>query len=239
MSKPLVDVRLDAPVEEVWRHLREPALVRRWFGWDYAGLEEEIAGIFGEHAAADEAARTIAWVYGPGHADAFGLEPDGNATILRATRESPEPADGYDAIAEGWVTFLQQLRFALARHPGKERRTLHFSSRVENAGGLPVARALGLGGALEVLPGAAYEAQDGPDGPLTGTVWFRSAHQLGVTIDELGDGLLVLWEKPSAAAPPHGEASVTVSAYGPGSAALDEAAGRYRAWWSERVGAPG
>jgi hypothetical protein len=238
MSEPLIDVRLDASVEEVWRHLRDPVLVRRWFGWDYEGLEEEVEGIFGEHARADEAARTIEWVYGPGHADAFALEPDGNATILRATRESPEPGDGYDAIAEGWITFLQQLRFALARHPGEDRRTLHFSSRVEDADALPVARALGLGGALDVLPGAPYEAEGGPRGPLAGTVWFRSAHQLGVTVDDLGDALLVLWEKPSAAAPPHGEASVTISAYGSQAAALDEAAEHYRAWWSQQLGAP-
>jgi hypothetical protein len=238
MSTPLIDVRLDAPVEEVWRHLREPVLVRRWFGWDYEGLEEEIEGIFGEHASVDEAARTIEWVYGPGHADAFALEPDGDATILRATRESPESDGDYDAIAEGWITFLQQLRFALARHPGEERRTLYFSSPVEDAAALPVARALGLGGALDVLPGAAYEADGGPDGRLVGTVWFRTAHQLGVTVDELGDALLVLWEKPSAAAPPQGEASVTISAYGARAAALDEAAERYRAWWSQHLGAP-
>jgi hypothetical protein len=45
MMRPmLIEVALPVPVDEVWAHLREPALIRRWFGWDYDGLEREIEG---------------------------------------------------------------------------------------------------------------------------------------------------------------------------------------------------
>ena len=32
---------------------------------------------------------------------------------------------GFDEINEGWLTFVQQLRFYLERHAGEERRTEH------------------------------------------------------------------------------------------------------------------
>ena len=41
-AEPLIEVELPAPVEEVWAHLRDPGFIRRWFGWEYEGLEGEI-----------------------------------------------------------------------------------------------------------------------------------------------------------------------------------------------------
>lgn len=43
-------------------------------------------------------------------------------------RESP--SEGYDDIGEGWITFVQQLRFALTRHRGEARATHYLSSDV-------------------------------------------------------------------------------------------------------------
>jgi hypothetical protein len=34
----------------------------------------------------------------------------------------------YDEVNEGWLTFFQQLRFYLERHPGQERRTVHVAT---------------------------------------------------------------------------------------------------------------
>ena len=79
---------------------------------------------------------------------------------------------------EGWITFMQQLRFALERHPGEERRTIHRSGS----------------------PGHAAD--------LAGDVWFRSDSQLGVTVRDWNDGLLVVTDR-----------TWTASAYG-----LDERA---------------
>jgi hypothetical protein len=170
---PLIEVTVPASVDEVWAHLREPALIRRWFGWEYEGLEREIEMIFVEGAEADEQARTVAW---SDHGDRISLEPGGDGTVLRLHRRAPaEAAGAYDEIAEGWITFVQQLRFALARHPGEERRTHRLSA----ATGLPIVEALAASG---------------------GEVWFRSRHQLGVVAGELGDGLLIAGEQPGAAA---------------------------------------
>ena len=42
----VVAVDVHAPVATVWEHLRDPRLVRRWFGWDHDALDAEIQEIF-------------------------------------------------------------------------------------------------------------------------------------------------------------------------------------------------
>jgi uncharacterized protein YndB with AHSA1/START domain len=42
----VIELTLPGRPDEVWRHLREPALISRWFGWDYEGLGHEIDVIF-------------------------------------------------------------------------------------------------------------------------------------------------------------------------------------------------
>lgn len=39
----IVDILVVAPIDVVWRALREPAEINRWFGWDYPQLAEETA----------------------------------------------------------------------------------------------------------------------------------------------------------------------------------------------------
>jgi len=120
MSDPvIVEVAVAAPVETVWRALRDPAEIKRWFGWDYDGLDEEIRYIFVEHSTADDDAHVLDG--GPG--GRIALEAQGEGTVVRVTRPASE--EGYDEVDEGWLTFVQQLRFYLERHPGRERRTLH------------------------------------------------------------------------------------------------------------------
>ena len=125
--------------------------------------------IFVEEAVADAAARTLGWETG----DRFELVPDGEGARLRVFHAPPP--EGYDDIGEGWITFIQQLRFALTRHRGEERATHYLSSDVP----------------LNLL--AALDA-------MGGEVWFRTEHQLGLVVAGLGDGLLVAVEKPGAAA---------------------------------------
>jgi uncharacterized protein YndB with AHSA1/START domain len=126
MSDPvIVEIEIAAPVEEVWRALRDPAEIRRWFGWEYEGFEEEIRYIFEEASTADDDAHVLDG--GPG--GRIALEARGDGTVVRVTRPSPE--DGYDEVNEGWLTFIQQLRFYLERHPGQERRTLHVPASGE------------------------------------------------------------------------------------------------------------
>lgn len=124
MSDPvIVEVAIAAPVETVWRALRDPAEIRRWFGWQYEGLDEEIQYIFVDHSTAADEAHVLDG--GPG--GTIALEAQGDRTVVRVTRPAPAGSwdDIYDEVNEGWLTFVQQLRFYLERHPGQERRTLH------------------------------------------------------------------------------------------------------------------
>ena len=123
MAHPLIEVELPAPIDTAWAHLREPALIRRWFGWEYEGLAHEIEVIFRQEAAVDDRTHTLEWGDGIQEGDRFALEDLGERTLLRVTRQA---AEGYDEIAEGWITFAQQLRFALA-HPDGERHTLRLT----------------------------------------------------------------------------------------------------------------
>jgi uncharacterized protein YndB with AHSA1/START domain len=122
---PLVEVTLPAPVEEVWRHLRDPEAITRWFGWQYEGLEDEIAMIFtGDGVRADDDAHVLE-IESPGRVDRSSVEAAGEGATLRVTSTiAPDSWDGvFDDIGEGWIQFVQQLRFLLERHPGEDRRT--------------------------------------------------------------------------------------------------------------------
>jgi len=64
-----------------------------------------------------------------GPAGRLALEDRDGQTVVRLLRAAPEGSDSwdgvYDDINEGWLTFVQQLRFMLERHPGEERETVH------------------------------------------------------------------------------------------------------------------
>lgn len=124
MSDPvIVEVVIEAPVETVWRALRDRDEIRRWFGWETDELDEEIEFIFFQASKADDDAHVL----DGGPSGAIALEDRGGRTVVRVTRAAPTGSwDGvYDEVNEGWLTFFQQLRFYIERHPGQERRTLH------------------------------------------------------------------------------------------------------------------
>jgi hypothetical protein len=132
MSNPVIcEVIVAAPAETVWKALRDPAEIRRWFGWDYDGLDQEIRQIFLEAATADDAARVLDL----GEGGVIALEDRGDRTEILVRRAAA--GDGtFDEINEGWLTFFQQLRFYLERHAGQERRTVHVAGdeAAEDAG---------------------------------------------------------------------------------------------------------
>ena len=35
-----MEITLPAPMDTVWTAFRDPAAIRRWFGWDYDGLDD-------------------------------------------------------------------------------------------------------------------------------------------------------------------------------------------------------
>lgn len=119
----VADVEIAAPAGAVWQALRDPAQIRQWHGWEYEGLDGEIAMIYVDDVTASEETLTLdthgGW--------RFELEPSGAATAVRVLRGDevlPELASMTDSVDAGWKTFAEQLRFYLERHPGELRRTV-------------------------------------------------------------------------------------------------------------------
>ena len=230
----LIEVTLPAPVETVWQALRDPAELQRWFGWDYDGVDDEIRTIFDEGAEVSEADRTLRWEHG----DQFALLPDGDRTILRVTRAAPADGAGwddvYDDISEGWITFVQQLRFMLDRHPGQDRRTLYLDGHAVDVDGFPVEAALGLTDVAALAPGSPYETRATTGEELTGEVWFHTTHQFGISVAQYGDGLLIIGNVSAAARPPHGGGWLVATTYGLDDAAFAGLERRWTDWWQAR-----
>ena len=225
----LVEVTVAAPADAVWAALRDPKQIANWFGWDTDALKDEIDFIFVTHAEADEARRTVTFV---GVNDRYEVEARGETSLVRVVRSAPagEWADVFDGMIEGWISFTQQLAFAFARHPGQTRRTIFFS-------GPPRAAQLGrslLGLDAAPAPGEPYRMPLGPD-DASGQVWFVSRHQIGVTVDAWGDGLLVVAESPPKADKrPRGATMLTLTTYGLSDAAFADLEDRWKTWWEAR-----
>lgn len=222
----LVEVTVPAPADAVWAALRDPKQIANWFGWDTDALKDEIDYIFLSHAEADEARRTVTFV---GIPDRYEVEARGETSIVRVVRSAPvgEWTDVFDGMIEGWISFTWQLAFAFARHPGEKRRTLFFS-------GPPHGNQLGrlvLGLDAAPAPGEPYSMPLGPDA-VSGQVWFTSRHQIGVTVDAWGDGLLVVAESPpNADKRPRGATMLTLTTYGLSDAAFADLEARWKGWW--------
>lgn len=229
-SKVVIEVAIAASPDKVWEALRDPIEIARWFGWDADSLADEIKYIFLDHAKED-GRRTLRF---EGMPDRFELVEGGGGTLLRLVRDGAAGDDSdwdgpNEDMTEGWKAFMEQMRFALERHPGATRRTFRLSGDLERVGTLPRAR---LG--WEALPavGGAYAASIGPDAP-SGQVWHRSRRQLAVTAEAYGDGLLLITDTCVNEERPHGGGSITVTTYGLDGAAFDAVHERWRVWWRE------
>ncbi|MDI1326396.1 MAG: hypothetical protein PSV23_06295 [Brevundimonas sp.] len=227
----LVEVTVPAPADEVWAALRDPQKIKQWFGWDADSLKDEIDFIFVTHAEADEARRVVTFV---GVNDRYEVEAAGETTTLvRVVRSAPagDWSDVFDGMVEGWISFTHQLAFAFARHPGQTRRTIFFS-------GPPRADRLGrsvLGLDAAPAPGEPYAMPLGPDADASGQVWFTARHQIGVTVDAWGDGLLVVLDSPPREEKrPRGSTMLTLTTYGLSDTAFADLEGRWKAWWEAR-----
>lgn len=239
-SQVVVDIMIAAPIEQVWSALRDPAQISNWFGWDAPALEDEIAFIFTDGAVADEAAHILQFGEWEGASDAIELTAAGDQTQLRLVRRGGSPVDwtgAYDDVAEGWVNFLGQLRFALERHRGETRRTIYLAGACRVGVGEPTAE-LGLGEAASFGPGQAYAAQLPTGDSASGMVWYRTHFQTALTVEQWGDGLLVVSDMGISPKRPQGGGSVLLTTYGLSDAAFAELEQRWAAWWSERYPAP-
>jgi hypothetical protein len=222
-----------APADVVFAWLTEPPLIGRWFGWEHDQLEDEITMIF-----VDGASRSPSKLrFETNGGGLFLLEetPAGTVVEVRRAAVDNDPALSFDAIDEGWTTFVQQLRLGLERHPDDERRVLELAGKHLRADAPRTWDALGLSEAAGLEVGARYAATTPFGEELRGEVWFRTPHQLGLTVDAWGDGLLVAVQQPEDDARPFGGGQLVLTSYG-----LDEQAygawfGRWQAWVADAL----
>lgn len=227
-----LSVVINADAQQVWTMLREPSRVAQWHGWETDDLSDEIKQIYFSPDVAEAPDHTSLTVSG---GDVFELHPVTGGTEVRVTRaaldHNSEWAEWDEDITQGWLTFLQQLRFALERHPHGHRRT-HFVS-------LP-----GGGSAIEKLgltdlpkPGEEYETTLPTGEAIFGRVWFRTTHQLGLTVHsyaEHGEGLLIVAEQQAVPEKrPDGGAMVIASTYELGAHQLDAIRSHWDGWKAE------
>lgn len=187
-NTPQLSLTIKASIDAVWSALREKEKIAQWFGWDYAGLEAEINDIYftnvHEEGAANAEQRSLAVNGG----DTFILTSQGDITNLQLVRR---PLDGtdednyYSTITEGWISFVEQLRFMLEYKPDDARKTIVTNRQLDRDATL---KQLGLSDAEE---GQAFEgALEGAE--LSGSVRFSTLQQIGLLVDGWGPGLLII-----------------------------------------------
>lgn len=234
---PLIAVTIAARADEVWRALRDPALILQWFGWDAETLPAEVDFIFIEHARGDDQTRVLRF---EGMGDRFEVEARGQQSILRVVRPALTPDTDWDAgfedMTQGWMAFVQQLKFAMEHHGLAPRRTIYLSGSPLEAGDPLAAAALGL----DDLPllGQRYVVEIDEDARLTGHVWHKTRHQLGVTVDDWGNGLLVIMDRPANDRWPNGGSQATLTTYGLSDEDFADLEADWRDWWDERFEKP-
>jgi uncharacterized protein YndB with AHSA1/START domain len=225
MAQTQLSVHINADAEQVWRMLREPALIAQWHGWEMDTLADEIQGIY--YTDVREAPDHLALHLAMG--DVFTLEPGPDGTTLTMTRgQATGEWEMYDPdITEGWSMFIQQLRFALERHPHGTRRTVFADGLTAPQGtqSSSLWEALGIDTGWLPDPGQEYSLRLSTGHELSGKVWYRQDTQLGLTVQgyaEHGDGLLVLAEKaPLEGIRERKGAQIIASTYGLGASAFE------------------
>lgn len=236
----IVEMTIAAPVETVWEALRDPDQMLNWFGWDSDTLRDEIQYIFFDHAEADEANKVLAFGEYEGSADRIELRATPGGTVLRVVRSSAVTGDWtavYEDTWEGWTTFFQQLRHYLERHPGAKRRTLFLSGKPQAPGPLPIA-ALGLA-KLATAPAGSAAAFQLPLGErVSGTAWHHSKHQVGMTVVDWGDGLVVITDQPAPNGGLSGGGTAVLTTFGLSDEAFAALEQRWKAWWEPRFPKP-
>jgi hypothetical protein len=220
-----------APVDRVWDWLTEPALIGRWFGWEHDSLDHEIEMIFVDGVAKSPSLRRFETNGG----GLFTLRESPAGTVLELRRRDADLDQDapFDAVDEGWTTFVQALRLGVERHPDEERRAIELQGRFPHEDAPGTWAALGLDQAAGLEVGAPYEARTPFGEALSGEVWFHAPHQLGLTVDAWGGGLLVAVERPPDDERPHGAGQLVLTSYGLDEVAFAEHFQRWTRWARE------
>ncbi|VXC12561.1 SRPBCC family protein [Arthrobacter sp. 8AJ] len=227
-----VVINADAP--QVWTMLREPSKVAQWHGWQAEDLESEIKEIYFSSDVQEAPDHTSLTVHG---GDTFELHPEAGGTRVSVTRAAVDHDSEWAAwdedITQGWLTFLQQLRFALERHPHGKRHTLFLHLTEGKASAIAK-----LGLSDLPAPGEPYQFTLGTGEDISGKVWYRTSHQVGLTVHsyaEHGEGLLVVADHPAIKdVRAEGDGSLVIaSTYDLGAGAFDAIRQSWDSWRSE------
>lgn len=233
LDRRLVALDLNADIDTVWAHLRQPELVRRWYGWGSA--EHDLPYLIDSEVEERKEGRRrmLAWADGT-H---LHLAPtaDPYRTSLVINRPSPAGVSPFDGLRDGadefWLASVSQLKFALAVHPGEDRRMWSvfgmdagtLDDLVLDRVGLRQVYNLPIGGRLEAV------RQDGTR--LGGTVAYRKQHQFGLQLHGVTESLMVVLEHPASVRPPNGQFDAILSTYGLNDDDFGAVGLRWMAWW--------
>jgi uncharacterized protein YndB with AHSA1/START domain len=220
-----VDVRVEP--ERIWRALTEPDQIAQWFGWDAETLAEEIQFIFFEHAEPD-AARFRLEFDGPGEQYLETAVSGGNS-VVRAVNRGDGPggqlggasaeadageaeAGGSDAIEQGWIAFLHQLKRYVESHSSDPRRTLYLTGA-----------------------GPAGEIAAAVDRRLPGELWFSGTYTRVYGTGDFGPGLAVLYTSAPLGSEDEEGATLTLSTWGLSDSDFFELTSDWLGWWQGLV----
>lgn len=252
-----LEVRVDAPLNDVWRALATGEGMRRWFPFD-ARIDARPGGEawvswgpgmdFAVPLAWCETGKRFGWLEPRPDEDGekvelavdFTLESNGSSTVVRVVNSgfgtSASWDNEVDSISRGWLVYLRHLKFSLERHPGVDRRVVYVEAKIdapiEDAWSRMFSRVIAAGGA----PGRVNEGERlviaGPVGAaLAGRVEVWNAPKdLAMIVEALNDAHLWVEIYPT---PRARMAKATLSLYGVSTPLGDEIESR----WKERIAA--
>lgn len=233
----IVDLDLPAAPDTVWAHLRDPALVRRWLGWDGPGQDERVRSFVEQPQAGGVGdSRVLSWRHH--HGLRITVEPRAGGTrveVTRPVREVPGFDEMIDLVDEDAVAGMHVLRFALDVHPGQDRRT--WSAHGLDAGDRRhrLLDRIGLHG-LHGIPLGAHVATQRPDGTTVGgSLDFRTPFTAGLRLHGFAESFLVVRQTPPVGGEhPNGEVDVVLHTFGLDAETMDQVARRWGGWWGAR-----
>lgn len=244
----IVSVDIATDPDTAWAYVREPVKIRRWFGWNDDGIDEEIHRRFVTDAHVTESSelafcpgrvRSLAWKGG----DLLRVSPSPTApcthsvvTVSRRAYESFDVFAGlYDDVDERWIASVQQLRFALELHPGAERLTLRAAGLDAGSTGRRLLDRVGLHGLRGVPVGCHFETRR-PDGTLLGgTIWHRTDHQVGVRLHGANEPLLIVDLNPTPLRTQNGRVTAVLSTFGADDETFAAISQHWARWWGLRA----
>ena len=213
----LVEMTIAAPVEAVWDALKDPAKIYNWHGWDDPTLKDEIEFIYGQYGNYDDAAKVLSFGEYEGVAYRFEAEARGDGTRAPGGRRG-ERGQAMGRGLRGCRRGLDQLRPAAALRAGAARYRAAagaLSRRQREAGRQRADRGARPVGAARPSPTARRSASIcRPASMSRARSGTARPWQLGLTVPQWGDGLLIVTDKSVTEKAPDGRGMVVLTIYG-------------------------